>query len=365
MLTQGIATEIVKQTTLRLRRNINIMDERGTIIASSDPTRVNKAHFGAMEVLRSGKPLYIYEQDPHKWEGSLPGINLPIVFQEKIIGVIGITGHPDEIAEFSELVKMITEMMIQQSFITEQLEWKQRLKELVFEELMKESIDKESIQQRLHLIGVKLESPYQVATIELGSSQYNRRELIQLLEGIFHSQHAMIGFLSANRLFLLTSALPEKKVKEKLLTIIQRLTSKGTQIRIGIGSVVEMDTYIRHSFSESMSALALGSETQSLITYTEIEAKVLLDRLDKWTIRQFCDRILGNLPEKLIETLEHFFANHLNLSETAKSLYIHRNSLIYRMKKIKEVTGYDPQKFNHATTLQMAIWILHMQKKGS
>ncbi|ASS96986.1 hypothetical protein BS1321_25645 [Peribacillus simplex NBRC 15720 = DSM 1321] len=90
--------------------------------------RIDQLHFGAMEVLKTGKPLIIHEKDRHQWAGVLPGINLPINFQNVIIGVIGITGDPTELLEFGELVKMITEMMLHQALMAEQLEWKQHLK---------------------------------------------------------------------------------------------------------------------------------------------------------------------------------------------------------------------------------------------
>lgn len=363
MLTQEIATEIVKQTTIRLKRNINIMDDKGFIIASGNPNRINQAHFGAMEVLRTGKPLVITEQDLHQWEGALPGINLPIEFQKTIIGVIGITGDPDEIREFGELVKMITEMMIQQSFITEQLEWKQRLKELVFEDLLKDSINHESIQQRLNLIGIELEPPFQVAVMEIGLNQLKKSELIQVFEDVFDEKHTLIGFLNLNRLFILSSKLSETRVKQKLLTILNQLKARGFVMRIGIGSAVETHSHICHSFEESRSALTFGDSEQSLITYTEVETKALLDRLDKRTKQQFSKRALGNLSEKLIETLEQFFISNLNIGECAKRMYIHLNSLIYRIKKIKELTGYNPQQLNDAITLQLAVWINQMHKK--
>ncbi|TDL92261.1 hypothetical protein E2R55_04210 [Vibrio vulnificus] len=162
MLTQEFAMEIVKQTTNRLNRNINIMDDKGIIIASGNHERIDQLLIGAMEVLKTEKPFIISENDDHQLVGVLPGINFPINFQNVIIGVIGITGDPTELLEFGELVKMITEMMLHPAFMAVQLEWKQHLKELVFENLLKEDINQHSIDQRLELIGMKLESPYQV-----------------------------------------------------------------------------------------------------------------------------------------------------------------------------------------------------------
>ena len=362
MLTQEIAREIVKQTTLRLNRNINIMDDKGTIIASGKAERINQAHFGAIEVLKTGKPLIIDEQDCHQWDGVLPGINLPIEFQHVIIGVIGITGVPEELMEFGELVKMITEMMLHQAFMTEQLEWKQHLKELVFEDLLKETIDQQSIKQRLNLIGMTLEAPFQVGILEMTADPLKKNDLIQLVENVFGAK-VLISFLNVNRVVILTSSLTEILIKQKINIAINQMKTKGYSLRVGLGSLVESELNIRHSFQEAESALSLGDDRQDLITFTEVETKALLDRLDARTKIQFQERVLGSLSEKLIETLQQYFLSNLNIGECAKRMFIHRNSLIYRIKKIKEITGYNPQDLNDVITLQLAIWINQNKKK--
>ncbi|MCH6268017.1 CdaR family transcriptional regulator [Neobacillus citreus] len=360
MLTQEMAAEIVKQTMIRLNRNINIMDHTGTIIASGDQSRIHQLHSGALEVLRTGKPLFIKEDDPQQWEGSLPGINLPITFQDMIIGVIGITGKPEEIMEFGALVKMITEMMIHQSFIAEQFEWKQRLKEQVFEELLKDQYDVESINQRLNLIEIKLTPSFQIAIIEVSQTPLKKRELLQILENSFDEGSSLVGFLNSSRIFLLTSQLPESKLIQKLKTV---LNSTNLFLKIGIGSTAMDFTQIHHSFQEAQQALLFGGKDQALTTFAEIEPQALLAGLDERAKRQYLNRVIGNLSDKLIETLDYFFKSNQNIGECAKRMYIHRNSLIYRLKKIKEVTGLDPQVLNDAVTLQLAVWLLQMNRK--
>lgn len=75
------------------------------------------------------------------------------------------------------------------------------------------------------------------------------------------------------------------------------------------------------------------------------------------TCQRYLRRILPNATNKVIQTLQTFFDCNLNITETAKSLDIHRNTLIYRLKKIKEDTGYDPQIFKDAVPLQIAVWM--------
>src|SRR4051812_44880098 len=112
MLNRDLAGIIVQETMRRLHRNINMMDVEGRIIASGDSKRLGERHEGALEAIRTGKPLIINEGNQVQWKGSQCGINLPILFRNEIVGAIGITGQPEEVAEFGEIVKMTTELML-------------------------------------------------------------------------------------------------------------------------------------------------------------------------------------------------------------------------------------------------------------
>ncbi|RBW68204.1 CdaR family transcriptional regulator [Bacillus taeanensis] len=363
MLTKEIAIEIVKETMMRLNRNINIMDHMGKIIASGDPDRVEQLHEGALEVLRTGKTIILRENNLHQWEKSLPGINLPIEFQNQIIGVIGITGEPEEIMEFGELVKMITEMMISQSFLASRLESKQRMKELVFESIIQPKPNQEVIQQRLNLLGIHLQPPYQVGLLEIGETRVEKLNLIKMLEEILGWKDSLIGFFSVNRLFILFSGKTETGLKRRLEEMQAVLKSKSIPFRIGLGTPVLEQGNIHNSLEESKCALLIGGDLdQKLISYEEIEIRALIGTLDKHAKHKFINRLLNHVPDKMIETLEAFFSNNLNIGESANKLYIHRNTFIYRIKKIKEDTGYDPQVFEDAVALQLAIWIHQMSK---
>ncbi|WP_286884956.1 CdaR family transcriptional regulator [Aneurinibacillus sp. UBA3580] len=364
MLTEKMAGEIVRQTMIRLKRNINIMDHSGTIIASGDPERVNRIHEGALEVLSTGKPVVIYENSQKYWQGAQPGINLPITFQNRIIGVIGITGKPEEIAEFGELVKMSTEMMITQSFLTSQLEWKQRLKERIFEELTSANPRQEFIEQRLNLLNIRLEPPFQVALVEIEENPFTNQELIQRMEETLGGTQVLPGFVSANRLFILTSHMTEKEVRKKLQSMQSVLRYLHLPFRIGLGTSVSQQEDIRLSLEEAKWALLLGQKEQSFISYPEIETKAFLDRLDEQVKQKYISRVLAHLSERMLNTLEVFFDCNLNIGEAAKKLYIHRNTLVYRLKKINQETGYNPQVFQDAVSLQLAVWMYRLKKKS-
>ncbi|MHC2994187.1 MAG: hypothetical protein IBV53_01585 [Candidatus Atribacteria bacterium] len=108
-ITHKLAQNIVDKTMSILERNINIMDENGVIIGSGDRSRLNQYHEGAAQVIKEGKKLEIYSNDINHLVGAKPGINLPIEHNNKIIGVVGITGEPNEVSPFGEVIKMTVE----------------------------------------------------------------------------------------------------------------------------------------------------------------------------------------------------------------------------------------------------------------
>src|SRR5690625_5579856 len=83
----------------------------------------------AKNLIAKKRRVDIAVDQTQKLAGTKPGINLPIVFEDKIVGVIGISGDPNGISQFGELVKMGAEMSLKQAALTEQLQWDDRLRE--------------------------------------------------------------------------------------------------------------------------------------------------------------------------------------------------------------------------------------------
>ena len=136
MITKQLAEEIVEQTMIRLNRNFNVMDTNGMILASGETERIERIHEGAAIVAKTGEVLWITRSNMKEWHGTKPGVNIPIHFKQRLVGVIGITGNPEDLHEIATLVQLTTEMMVHQSLITSRTEWKRKMKELIFEELI-------------------------------------------------------------------------------------------------------------------------------------------------------------------------------------------------------------------------------------
>jgi hypothetical protein len=96
---------------------------------------------------------------------------------------------------------------------------------------------------------------------------------------------------------------------------------------------------------------------QSGLVAWNLGLSLLLSEVPAQVNQNFITKTLGSLPDDLVETLVTFLDHDLSISETAKALFIHRNTLIYRLERITELTGYNPRRVFGAVHLYLAIWL--------
>ncbi|MCL6459416.1 MAG: transcriptional regulator, partial [Gorillibacterium sp.] len=114
-LSKAMAQKIAEEMMKVIPYNINVMDADGVIIGSGDRRRIGTFHEGARIAITTGKINEVYEQGG----GMKPGVNEPIVMNHLIIGVVGITGDPDEVRPFSQLMKVTVVLLIEQAIANE------------------------------------------------------------------------------------------------------------------------------------------------------------------------------------------------------------------------------------------------------
>lgn len=354
MITKQLAEEIVEQTMIRLNRNLNVMDTKGMILASGEAERIEKIHEGAAHVAISGETLTIIEADLNTWQGVKPGINMPIRFQGNLVGVIGITGNPEELKEISTLVQLTTEMMVHQSLITSHIEWNRKRNELIFEELTSGKPLSAAVHERIFHMGLEGKMPFTTLLIELKKAPSSSQRIIEQLEEQFTRQTVIAGHSQLNEIFLLVADSTPQKLEEELYKLLHFL-QKTAPGRIGVGVAVDSIFDIRTSYLAAHNALKFGNSGQQLIHFEDVELMALLKRNPQDELQKFTDRILTGLSEALCQTLTEFFSCNKNHADTAARLNIHRHTLTYRLKKIQRITGLDPSEFKDSVVMHLAL----------
>ncbi len=118
-ISKNSAKKIVLEVKDVIHQEINMMDEKGYIIASTDPKREGQFHTAAQKIISQKLDQILVVHDD-EYAGTKKGINLPILFSGEIIGVIGITGDVAEVAKYGRIIKRITEILLLDAYAKEQ-----------------------------------------------------------------------------------------------------------------------------------------------------------------------------------------------------------------------------------------------------
>ncbi len=134
---------------------------------------------------------------------------------------------------------------------------------------------------------------------------------------------------------------------------------------IGIGTVAEHLRSLADSYKEAQTAIDVGKvfdTEKSIINYENLGIGRLIYQLPTTLCEIFLSEIfkknsIDSLDQETLFTINKFFENNLNVSETSRKLFVHRNTLVYRLEKIKKITGLDLRQFDHAIVFKVALMV--------
>lgn len=196
------ARQIVQRAMKIIPYSVNVMDEHGVIIASGEPSRLRQRHEGAILALKENRIVEIDSATANQLKGVRSGINLPISFHEQLIGVVGITGEPEEVRAYAELVKMAAELVIEHMVLIEQRQWDKRYREELINQLILRENSTESLRSMAVYLGIDLAVPRVVLIIEL--SQPDREALRNVMDYFEnHARNHLVTFTEFNELIII------------------------------------------------------------------------------------------------------------------------------------------------------------------
>ncbi len=134
---------------------------------------------------------------------------------------------------------------------------------------------------------------------------------------------------------------------------------------IGIGTIAEHLRNLADSYKEAQTAIDVGKvfdTEKSIINYENLGIGRLIYQLPTTLCEIFLSEVfkknsIDSLDQETLFTINKFFENNLNVSETSRKLFVHRNTLVYRLEKIKKLTGLDLRQFDHAIVFKVALMV--------
>ena len=209
----------------------------------------------------------------------------------------------------------------------------------------------------------------------LESEQSKDYSTLEAVKALFaKTKNDFITAVDEKSIIVIKELSPEAEPSEMadIAEMIVKTLTEGNHagMHVAYGSAVSEIKEVSRSYKEARMALDVGKiffEDQNIIAYSQLGIGRLIYQLPiplcKMFIKEiFTDKSPDDFDEETLATINKFFENSLNVSETSRQLYIHRNTLVYRLDKLQKSTGLDLRIFDDAITFKIALMVVKYMK---
>ena len=368
-----IATEaaerIVREVSLAVERPVNLMNDHGVIIASTDLSRIGTLHQGAYESIRDNMDCLIVRSDSD-YPGSRIGINIPIRFEGQIAGVVGIRDDDyEELSRYIRLIRTTAETLLRESALRPLLSPEAAQERLLKKILFEQPLTAEQIREYGGQYGLSMETSYHAAVIMTDSSaaEPGSEDPVRALKKYLPAPGTSSFFCTApGCIVLLLHGFhgKEQELSEYLASFSQASeTASGPLPGISVGYDRNSCTFF--TFYDAFLRARTACRTARLkasgtpICYQDLTLELLAAELSEPVRNTYLRRILPDMPQEQLQSYLHLLHVFYNCSgsveKTAAALFVHKNTVQYQLKKLAELTGFDPRNIRHAALWELVL----------
>lgn len=357
ILEPALAQKFIEKTAKHLEYNINIMNDKGIIIASKDATRVGNFHEVAYSMLEGTRDSGIVTED-QVFLGTKPGVNLFIDYKNKHVGVICVTGNPENVHAFANLVKTSMEAMLEYELHMEsERKRKGKAEQLLYYALFEDQVDPAIMSRMCDRAEINKEVARVCVLIKPDPLYKTSRVIEALTRADGFNNNDLIAIARNDDVILFKSIAIQvdeavktyKKVLDKYIqNFYQELPSDFNKdvIKVYIGTLQNHIHKYRDSY---IHAQDLSMQARGLNNIVYFNDRVLNYYRNQATIKAY-DEVFNIYEDvfsrderkQLIEIANALRNNNYNVVYSAKELFIHRNTMLFRLNKIKETLNIDP-----------------------
>lgn len=205
--------------------------------------------------------------------------------------------------------------------------------------------------------GLTEKSACRVVVVQL-NSRYNPNNLFMIQSAITQTFAQMqAGFYRYNYPNEYILIIEENLLEQKKWALRKLSENYRNVLEIGIGNAATVERCAQ-SFECAKAALRCATEEDNLVCYDNLDYELLLADTSEEIRSQYRNKVLGTLTDEEKELLQVYFAKDMSLQDTSEALFIHKNSLQYKLNRIAERSGYNPRKFTDAVVLYSALKLL-------
>ncbi|GGK61520.1 CdaR family transcriptional regulator [Streptomyces flaveus] len=380
MLSPSLAQEIAGDTSAVIGFNVLITDAEGTVIGSGDSSRVGTFHEASVEVIRTKEPATHNTSQALQLRGVRPGVTLPLVTDGQAVGTVGITGTPAQVRRFGLLVKRQTEILLRESVMLRSRLLAERAAEKLLADIASYDphvVEGEFLLFRAAELGFDLRLrrvavAFEVTVPDAGARRQGaptrdmaliRSELLRTVREVFADPQDIVATTAPGWIGVL-HRLPARRPVTSLVGDCRRVTDviaaqDGLNARAGIGEPASSVGDLHDSYQDACDALRLGARVTGgspVHLITDLRVHQVLAAVGQPARNRLLALTAADLRTQpdwpvLRDTITAWCESGFNLVRASAALHIHRNTVVYRMNKIEQITGRPLRE--HRTTMAL------------
>ena len=342
---------VIHQMRDAIDRTIGVIDETSVIIACSELGRVGEVNESVTAELMISQDTFVVNGYTYKAFGSMPRPEYAVF----------VLGTDPEAARYAALLSVSLSSIKQ--YYDEKYDRSNFVKNVIMDNILPGDI---------YLKARELHFNNDVNRVCMLIKVTNKTDVAayDVVQNLFPDKNNdFVININETDIALVKEIKPgiDSKDLEKLAgSIVDTLSSEFyTHCVIGIGTAVEGVKDLARSFKEAQVALEVGKvfdTERSIVRYDNLGIARLIYQLPTTLCEMFLKEVfkkgsIESLDHETLFTIQRFFENNLNVSETSRKLFVHRNTLVYRLEKIKKITGLDLREFEDAIVFKVALMV--------
>ena len=342
---------VIHQTRDVIGRTVGVIDENGIIVACSDISKIGESRQRIREELTYSGEVVVYDRYTYRFFAP----------QNKLYSIVFVEGDDSEADKAARMLSITLGSI--KTLYDEKYDKGSFIKNIILDNILTNDIYVKLNELHMNNDGARL-----VFAIKFqGATELPPYEIIQNISDK-NTQDYIININEQDIAIVKEYEEPastESAEAEAIALIKAAASEYNAKILIGISSTVDKLKDLARAYKEARIALEVGKVfdiERPVMSYENLGIGRLIYQLPTTLCEIFLGEVfkkgsLESLDRETLMTVQSFFENNLNVSETSRKLFVHRNTLVYRLEKIRKLTGLDLREFDHAVTFKVALMV--------
>ncbi len=371
---QAFSQELVELSGRLIGEKVLITDTTGIIIGCTDAERIGELHEASLDVMQTGVSNSHDRDAASGLKGTFAGITLPLEYENKVVGSVGITGEPDQVVQYGQMIRAFIEMILrfragQKQLVVRDRESLNLIREILY---FNGADDQEArISGQANAIGYDLSAPHIALVVQTNEKPEDPDILQNTVFQIFDPVKNIVGAFSPQQVMVLADHKPGSRDPSDISHVCEQCRKLHENLSkvlymscfIGIGSIGSGIPELQESCRDALLTAHIATHMSPRPEVLSSE-EVVLERI----ISKIPDRMYSRAASRAMEIIHEqkdeeeirqmiiaWCQQGFSVSDTARALFIHKNTLLYRMERLQRLTGYDLRVFRDALTLYLMI----------